>query len=74
MRQTSSPSLRNLGALTKAKLSVLSSAGFWRLVRTNVSPERTFLTFACFIPCIFAAEKEGKALQILFYKKGVQEC
>ncbi len=44
---TSSPSLRKRGALTKARLNVLSWLGLLTLTRTRVSPESTLLTFAC---------------------------
>jgi curli biogenesis system outer membrane secretion channel CsgG len=44
---TSSPSLRKGGALTKARLNVLSWLGLLTLTRTSVSPESTLLTFAC---------------------------
>lgn len=43
---TSSPSLRSLGAATKAKLRVRSWEGFLMLCRMRVSPESTCLTFA----------------------------
>src|SRR5436190_20969351 len=43
---TSSPSLRNLGADTKANAKILSWLGLLTLVNTKVSPERTLLTRA----------------------------
>lgn len=46
-RHTSSPSLLNLGASTKAKLSSRSWAALLREVNTSVSPEVTLLTLAC---------------------------
>lgn len=65
---TSSPSLRNLGALTKARLSVLSWPGLLTLVRTSVSPDRTLLTFACEIGIM---KFQDDWLQILEEVQGV---
>ena len=43
---TSSPSLLSLGALTYARLRVLSWAGLLTLAKIRVSPDSTLLTFA----------------------------